>query len=229
MVSGLDTESLRRQGEASDAALREAEELGLDLDEVRGTGSGGRVVAGDVRSDEERQTGRIEATDAARREARERGIDLTEVEATGAEGQIIVSDVVEFAAKRGGAETENLDAGEEASTSGVTDETDETGVTDMADLIGGADAPVETGVVDETGGTVEALQDGLTASGWVEEIPNGGPAGAEEAAGGATQAPARVTSAAQRKAQELGVDLSRIEGSGVGGLVTLKDVVESPR
>lgn len=34
--------------EATDAAERKAEELDVDLDEVEGTGSGGRIVVGDV-------------------------------------------------------------------------------------------------------------------------------------------------------------------------------------
>lgn len=208
-VAGLDTESFRRQGvqgevEASDAALREARELGVDPTQVEGAGSGGRVVAENVRSDEERQTGHPEATDAARREAKKRGIDLSEVEATGVEGQIIVSDVVEFAAKRGHAELEDTEAksAEAEGSSGTS----------------------------EASGTVEAVAERpSSAVDRVGETANGQVNQAEETASEATQEAARVTSAARRKAQELGVDLSGIQGSGAGGLVTLRDVVGNSR
>ena len=43
---------------------------------------------------------------------------------------------------------------------------------------------------------------------------------------GADEGP-RATNAARRKAQELGVDLSQVQGSGSGGLITIKDVVGS--
>ena len=37
----------------------------------------------------------------------------------------------------------------------------------------------------------------------------------------------RATPAAERKAEELGVDLSQIEGTGSGGRITVKDVTEA--
>ena len=37
----------------------------------------------------------------------------------------------------------------------------------------------------------------------------------------------RATNAARRRAQELGVDLSTIRGTGSGGLITIKDVTGS--
>lgn len=90
-VAGLDTESLRRQGEveASEAALREAREFDVDLTQVEGSGEEGRVLVEDVKS------AGPEASDAARREAEKRGIDLSGVEPSGSGGRIIVSDVVE--------------------------------------------------------------------------------------------------------------------------------------
>src|SRR5919199_1632191 len=50
-VAGLDTEQLRKQGElkATVAARREAKKRGVDLREVEGTGSGGRILVDDVR------------------------------------------------------------------------------------------------------------------------------------------------------------------------------------
>ena len=38
-----------------------------------------------------------------------------------------------------------------------------------------------------------------------------------------------ATSAARQKAEELGVDLSQIAGSGVGGLITVSDVIQAAR
>lgn len=58
------------------------------------------------------------------------------------------------------------------------------------------------------------------------EVPEGttgqaghGARGEQGSAGGVT-----ATEAAKRKAQELGVDLSGVEGTGPGGRITIKDV-----
>ena len=40
---------------------------------------------------------------------------------------------------------------------------------------------------------------------------------------------ARATPAAERKAEDLGVDLSQIEGTGSGGRITVKDVTEAAK
>jgi pyruvate/2-oxoglutarate dehydrogenase complex dihydrolipoamide acyltransferase (E2) component len=40
---------------------------------------------------------------------------------------------------------------------------------------------------------------------------------------------AQATPAAERKAEDLGVDLSQIEGTGSGGRITVKDVTEAAR
>src|SRR5918998_6260426 len=49
-VANLDTDKIRRQGEigARDAARREAKERGVDLTQVEGTGSDGRIIVSDV-------------------------------------------------------------------------------------------------------------------------------------------------------------------------------------
>jgi pyruvate/2-oxoglutarate dehydrogenase complex dihydrolipoamide acyltransferase (E2) component len=61
-------------------------------------------------------------------------------------------------------------------------------------------------------------------------------AGVEEAVVGEASTPgeageqndkAQVTPAAERKAEDLGVDLSQIEGTGSGGRITVKDVTEA--
>jgi pyruvate/2-oxoglutarate dehydrogenase complex dihydrolipoamide acyltransferase (E2) component len=182
-VSALDTEQLRRQGEinASDAARREARELGLDLSEVEGTGSGGNITVKDVkRAAEEAEAQEINATDAARRRAEELGLDLAQVEGTGSGGVITVMDVTELAEQM---------------------------AQDAADTAGQA-----------------VQQAGQAADGATRTVGQavGGAAGRN----GSEEEP-KATNAAKRKAEELGVDLSDIQGSGAGGLITIKDVVQA--
>jgi pyruvate/2-oxoglutarate dehydrogenase complex dihydrolipoamide acyltransferase (E2) component len=75
--------------EATEAAEHKAEELEVDLKEVEGSGSSGRVLAADV----EEAAWRADATDAAQRKAEELGLDLATVEGTGANGRITAGDV----------------------------------------------------------------------------------------------------------------------------------------
>ena len=102
-VASLDTDRFRRQGEvdATDAARRQAREQDLDLTEIEGTGSEGRVVADDVKnlaqSTENGAAEGLRASYAARRKAQESGVDLSEVEGTGSEGNITVDDVTSLA------------------------------------------------------------------------------------------------------------------------------------
>jgi pyruvate/2-oxoglutarate dehydrogenase complex dihydrolipoamide acyltransferase (E2) component len=164
-VANLDTESLVRQGEveATEAARREARERGVDLTQIEGTGSGGRITVVDVVEFAEEQAGEEEpkASDAARRRAEELGLDLSQIEGSGSGGLITVNDVRSLAE----------DAGDQAAG--------------QADGAAGQAA-------DENG----------------SGEPN-------------------ATNAARRKAEELGVDLSQIQGSGAGGLITIKDVVNT--
>src|SRR5215204_3325959 len=197
-------------------------------------------------TDQIRRQGEVEATDAARREARERGIDLTKVEGTGSDGRIIVSDVVEAAeameaeAMEDGAATEAAQgaqavagraAGQAQQVAGQAQDaagqaTDQAGqaVQGVQDTVGGLTGGQQKqgggplgGVTDQVGQVAQGVQD--TA---------GQAAGqAQEAAGGAGGEEPKVTNAARRKAQELGVDLSTVKGTGSGGLITLKDVTGS--
>jgi pyruvate/2-oxoglutarate dehydrogenase complex dihydrolipoamide acyltransferase (E2) component len=182
-VSALNTEQLRRQGEidTSDAARREAIELGVDLSEVEGTGSGGNITVKDVKRAAEEakdESQEINATDAARRRAEELGIDLAQVEGTGSGGVITVMDVTELAEQT---------AQDAADTAGQT-----------------------------------VQQAGQAADGATRAVGQAVDAGRN----GAAQEP-KATNAAKRKAEELGVDLSDIQGSGAGGLITIKDVVQA--
>ena len=184
-VADLDTEKFIKQGEidATDAARREAKERGLDLTEVEGTGSDGRITVDDVKKAAEAvgeggTTGEkgagqdLKASEAAKRRAEELGIDLSQVEGTGSGGLITVKD--------------------------VTNLVEETG-TNATDLVGQV-ADQATGAVDQA---------------------------ADQADGAAEDGGPRATSAAKRKAEELGIDLSQVEGSGAGGLITIKDVTKA--
>jgi pyruvate/2-oxoglutarate dehydrogenase complex dihydrolipoamide acyltransferase (E2) component len=172
-VANLDTESLIKQDEieATDAARRQARELDVDLSEIEGTGSEGRITVDDVKKFAE-DRGAPKVSEAAQRRADELGIDLSEVEGTGSDGLITVKDV--------------------------------------------------TNLVGETEGNASGAAHQQSADGAVE--------GATDAAGGADangSAEPKATNAARRKAEELGVNLSRVEGSGAGGLITIKDVTKS--
>ena len=178
-VADLDTERLRRQGEvdATDAARREARERGVDLTQIEGTGSGGRITVVDVVEFAEAQSGEAsdaapKASEAAQRRAEELGVDLSQVEGTGSGGLVTVKDVTSLAEGAGDTAT-NL-VGQ---------------VADQAD-----------GAVEQVAGQVD------------QAAEDGGP---------------RATTAARRRAEELGVDLSKVQGSGAGGLITLKDVTRA--
>jgi len=197
-VSELDTGRLMKQGEvdATDAARRQARELGVDLTELEGTGSDGRITVDDVKSAAESAQEDVEdtvedateevtkASDAARRRAEEMGVDLSQIEGTGSGGLITVKDVTSAAG----------DVAQQA--------------TDTAGRAAGQ-------ATDAVGQTV-AQADGAA---------NQATQQAENVAGG-DEGP-RATNAARRKAEDLGIDLSQIEGSGAGGLITIRDVVKN--
>ncbi len=317
-VSNLDPEQIKRQGEvnATDAARRDARELGIDITEVEGTGSEGRVTVDDVRNFAEAaedgaagEEGELDVSDAARREAEELGVDLSQVEGSGSGGRIIVSDVVEASKDAARREAEELGvdlsqvrgtgAGGLVTVADVTSLAENSkdratgqagqaaqGARDAAgqaagqaqDAAGGAaqQAQDTTGqVADQAGQAVQGVQGtvgGLTGGGDEEGQGGGGPLGgitdqvgqaaqgaqntagqaagqAQQVAGGAVQQAQdtagqatqqaeqatggdgaeepRATNAARRKAEELGVDLSQVQGSGAGGLITIRDVTGS--
>lgn len=207
-VSNLDTDSLVRQGEveATDAARREARELGVDLTEIEGTGTDGRITVDDVKklaesAQEEAEEGAQEvadeapkASEAARRRAEEMGLDLSQIEGSGSGGLITVKDVTSLAEGAGDQATQA--AGE------VTDQTGE--------ATGQATQAAEQTAGQADGAVGQAAQDSGQAAG--DEDGSEGP---------------KATNAAQRRAEEMGIDLSTLKGSGAGGLITVKDVVKS--
>src|SRR5918994_7595497 len=192
-VSKLDADRLMRQGEidATDAARRQAREQGVDLTEIEGTGTDGRITVDDVRTYAESNQGEVEdtaeqvteevvkASDVARRRAEEMEVDLSRIEGTGSDGLITVKDVTSAA---GG-------AGQQAAGQAT-------------DAVGQTVAQAD-GAVDQA-----TQQVGNVAGGNGDEGP-------------------KATNAARRKAEDLGLDLSQIQGSGAGGIITIRDVVQS--
>jgi pyruvate/2-oxoglutarate dehydrogenase complex dihydrolipoamide acyltransferase (E2) component len=199
-VSELDADRLMRQGEvdATDAARREAREQGVDLTEIQGTGTDGRITVDDVRTYAESKQGDagdtaeqvteevVKASDAARRRAEEMGVDLSQVEGTGSGGLITVKDVT--SAARGA--TQQAAGTARQATGQATDAVGQT--------VAQADGAVD-----------QATQQAANVAG-----------------GNGDEGP-KATNAAKRKAEDLGLDLSQIQGSGAGGLITIRDVVQS--
>ena len=195
-VSEIDADRLMRQGEvdATDAARREARERGVDLTVVEGTGTDGRITVDDVRTHAESQQQDsgdaaeqvteqvVNASDAARRRAEEMGVDLSQLEGTGSGGLVTVKDVTSAA---GGAAQQAAGTASQATNT-------------VGQTVAQAD-----GVVNQAN-----QQAGSVAGGNGDEGP-------------------KATNAARRKAEDLGVDLSQIQGSGAGGLITIRDVVQT--
>jgi pyruvate dehydrogenase E2 component (dihydrolipoamide acetyltransferase) len=83
---------------ASPRARERADELGVDLTTVEGTGFDGAITEDDVEAatesdDDDGATGAVKASPRARERADELGVDLTTVEGTGFEGAITEDDV----------------------------------------------------------------------------------------------------------------------------------------
>jgi pyruvate/2-oxoglutarate dehydrogenase complex dihydrolipoamide acyltransferase (E2) component len=97
---------------------------------------------------------------------------------------------------------------------------------DLEEALEGQEALGESGrtvrrVVEESGSVVEQT---LNQSGEVTEETVVGDASTTEGAAGEEEREARATPAAERRARELGVDLSSVEGTGSGGRITVRDV-----
>ena len=96
--NGAGSPSRGDEVEATGAAERKADELDVNLADVEGSGSEGRVLVEDV----EEASGEISATDAARSKAEELEVDLDTVEGTGANERITVGDVEDAAKEENG-------------------------------------------------------------------------------------------------------------------------------
>jgi pyruvate/2-oxoglutarate dehydrogenase complex dihydrolipoamide acyltransferase (E2) component len=206
-----------------------------------------------LNTDQIRRQGEIDATDAARREAKERGVDLTQVEGTGSDGRIIVSDVVEAAEameEENGAAGQAAQQAQDAAGQAVGQAQQVAGqATDQAgqvaqqaqDTVGGLTGGLTGGqgddqqqggplggVTDQAGQVAQGLQDTAGQAAQQAQDTAGQAAGqAQQAAGGDGAEEPRATNAARRRAEQLGLDLSTIQGTGSGGLITIRDVTGS--
>lgn len=116
-----------RRGLASPAAKRRARELKVDINQVQGSGQGGRITISDVEAFVEAQTKEIKpaasevrASPLAKRMAREAGIDLAAVQGTGTGGRITKEDVEKALSQRCPPATEEVALeGESIPISGV--------------------------------------------------------------------------------------------------------------
>jgi pyruvate/2-oxoglutarate dehydrogenase complex dihydrolipoamide acyltransferase (E2) component len=228
-VADLDTDQIRRQGEveATDAARREARERGVDLTKVQGTGSDGRIIISDV----------VEAAEAMEDGAGEDGAASEAVQgAQDAAGQAAgqAQQAVGQATDRAGQAVQDvqdtvggLAGGQQqggGSLGGVTGQVGQAvqGVQDAAGQATDQAQRVAGQATDRAGQVAGQAQD--AASGAAQRAQDTAGQAAQQAAGGGEP---RATNAARRRAEELGIDLSTIEGTGSGGLITIRDVTGS--
>jgi pyruvate/2-oxoglutarate dehydrogenase complex dihydrolipoamide acyltransferase (E2) component len=181
----------------------------------------------EIDADRLMRQGEVDATDAARREAKERGVDLTKVEGTGSDGRIIISDVVEAA------EAMEDGAGEDGAAPQAAQ-----GAQHAAGQAAGQAQQAASQITDQAGQVAQGVQDtAQQAAGQATDAVGQTVAQADGAVDQATQQAGDVaggngdegpkaTNAARRKAEDLGLDLSQIQGSGAGGIITIRDVVQ---
>lgn len=275
-VANLDTDKIRRQGEieATDAARREADERGVDLTQVEGTGSDGRIIVSDVvEAAEALEDGEEGAAGEAAQEAQQQaeqavqGAQDTAGQAADQAGQVAgqvqeaaggaaqqAQDTAGQAADQAGqiAGQATGQAGQAAgqvqgTVDGLTGDGQEDGggplggVTDQVGQVAGQAQDAAGGAVQQAQGTAGQATDqaGQAAQG-VRDAAGGATQQAQETvgyaaeqaqdtAGQATGAAdgSKATNAARRKAEKLGIDLSTVEGTGSGGLITIQDVEDS--
>ncbi len=271
-VANLDTDKIRRQGEieATDAARREAKDRGVDLTQVEGTGTDGRIIVSDVvEAAEEMEAEESEASEnGAAGEAADQASQTAGQAVEGAQdaaggaadqaGQVAgqAQDAAGGAAQQAqdtaGRATEQVGqtAGQaQEAVGGLTGEGQEDGggplggVTDQVGQVAGQAQGAAGGAVQQAQDTAgQATDQAGQAAGQVQDTAGGATQQAQETVGyvpeqavnaagqgtGGDEAERpKATNAARRKAEEMGVDLSTIQGSGSGGLITIRDVVGS--
>jgi pyruvate/2-oxoglutarate dehydrogenase complex dihydrolipoamide acyltransferase (E2) component len=231
-VANLDTDQIRRQGEvdATDAARRQARELGVDLTKIEGTGADGRIIVSDV----------VEAAEAMGDGAPgEEAVQQLQDAAGGAAQQVqdtagqVAGQAQEAA---GGAAQQAQDTAGQVTgqagqaVQGVQDTVG--GLTGGGQQQGGGLGGALGGVTDQVGQVAQGVQDtaGQAAQQGQQAVGQAAQQGqqmagqaAQQAGGGQQQQP-DATDAARQKAQELGVDLSQVQGSGANGRITVRDV-----
>jgi pyruvate/2-oxoglutarate dehydrogenase complex dihydrolipoamide acyltransferase (E2) component len=231
-VANLDTDQIRRQGEieATDAARREARERGVDLTKVEGTGSDGRIIVSDVvevaETMEEGSASEVAqgAQDAAGQAADQAGQVAGQAKDAAGGAAQQAQDTAGQATDQAGQAVQGV----QDTVGGLTGGQQQGGgplggVTDQVGQVAGQ-------AQDAAGGAVQQAQD--TAGQATDQVGQAANQ-AQDAAGGVTQQAAggdegpKATNAARRRAEQMGLDLSTIKGTGSGGLITIKDVTGS--
>ncbi len=242
--------------EATDAARREARERGVDLTKVEGTGSDGRIIVSDVvEAAEEMEDGVGEdgaASEAVQGAQDAAGQAAGQAGQVAGQAQDAAGGAAQQAQETAGQATDQAGQavqGVQDTVGGLTGGGQQQG--------GGQEGGPLGGLADQAGQTVQGVQDTAgQAAGQAQQVAGqatdqaGQVAGqAQDAAGQAAQQGQQVagqvtdqagqvtegdgaeepkaTNAARRRAEKLGIDLSTIEGSGSGGLITIKDVTSS--
>jgi pyruvate/2-oxoglutarate dehydrogenase complex dihydrolipoamide acyltransferase (E2) component len=248
-VANLNTDQIRRQGEidATDAARREAKERGVDLTQVEGTGSDGRIIVSDVveaaEAMEEEGGPASQAAQQAQDAAGQAADQAQQVAGQAQEAAGQVAGQAQDAA--GGAVQQAQDTAGQ-----VTDQAGQA-VQQAQDTVGGLAGgqqgggplggvtdqvgQVAQGVQDTAGGAAQPAQEAAgQAAGQAQDAAGGAVQQAQDTAGQGQQAAGgdgaeepRATNAARRRAEQLGLDLSTIQGTGSGGLITIRDVTGS--
>jgi uncharacterized protein YjbJ (UPF0337 family) len=261
-VANLDIDRIRRQGEveATDAARRQAKELGVDLTKIEGSGADGRIIVPDVVEAAERMedgAGGDEEPDASENGAAEQaqeaaGQATDQVGQVAGQAQDTAGQAAGQAQQAAGQATDQAGqaAGQVQETvGGLVGGGQEDGGGPLGGITGQVGQAVQ-GVQDTAGQATDQAQQAAgqatnqagQVAGQAQEAAGGAAQQAQDtagqAAGQAQQAAGqatgggeaeepRATNAARRRAKELGVDLSTIEGTGSGGLITIQDVVGS--
>ena len=241
-VAKLDTDQVRRQGEveATDAARREARERGVDLTKIEGTGSDGRIIVSDVveaaeAMEAEEDGAASEAAQRAQKAAGQAAGQAQQVagQATDQAGQL----VGQAQDGAGGAAQQAQDTAGQA-VQGVQDTVGGLTGGQQGGPLGGVTGQVEQVAQQAQDTAGQATDQAQQAAGQVTDqagqLANqaqdtaGQAAGqAQQAAGGDGAEEPRATNAARRRAEQLGIDLSTIQGTGSGGLITIRDVTGS--
>jgi pyruvate/2-oxoglutarate dehydrogenase complex dihydrolipoamide acyltransferase (E2) component len=228
-VANLDTDQIRRQGEieATDAARREATERGVDLTKVEGTGSDGRIIVSDV----------VEAAEAMEDGAASEVAEGAQDAAGQAAGQAqqVAGQATDQAGQVAGQAQDAAGGAAQQAQDTAGQATDQAGqaVQGVQDTVGGLTGGQQQGgplggVTDQVGQVAGQAQD--TAGQAAQQVQDTAGQVTDQAGqvteGDGAEEP-KATNAARRRAEKLGIDLSTIEGSGSGGLITIKDVTSS--
>jgi pyruvate/2-oxoglutarate dehydrogenase complex dihydrolipoamide acyltransferase (E2) component len=289
-VANLDTDQIRRQGEveATDAARRQARELGVDLTKIEGTGADGRIIVSDVIEaaeamedgalGEEAEISRTEPPERPRKEcrmpldrqraglSRQRGRrpirpDRWRVRprrqpeeprsrrrtppvrspirpdrcGPGSEGRRRAHRRRPAGRRRSSGRSHRSGRTGGGPGSGGRRRAHRRRPAGRRGVLWASHRSGRTGGGSGPGGSRRAAQQAQDTAGQVTDQGRTGSGPAQDTAAGATQQATggdgaeqpKVTNAARRKAEQLGVDLSTIEGTGSGGLITIKDVTGS--